>query len=100
MSNFRVGQKVVCVSDDWNADFYEGEHRPIKGNVYTIREISNGRKIPVVLRFEELVNPKLYCGGTSECRYNANKFRPVAERKTDISIFKAMLNPSKQGVPA
>lgn len=32
--------------------------------------------------------------------YKSSRFRPITERKTDISIFKAMLNPSKQEVSA
>lgn len=87
---FHVGQKVVCVDDT----DYPMEHKLgagyarglRKGAVYTIASI---RSTPtnVFLRIAELDN-----NGWSSVR-----FRPAVERKTDISIFKELLNnPHKQ----
>jgi hypothetical protein len=79
---FYVGQKVVCV-DDHDTDLVS------KGGLYVVR----------VVRL-----PYLELSGVRGLGWNdgmmASRFRPVVERKTDISIFKAMLNPSKQGADA
>jgi hypothetical protein len=94
--NFQAGQKVVCVDAGfdnepgrrWLAD------PPIEGQVYTVRRVLlvdsyNGREQGVVL--DEIKN--LPTWGYS---YRATRFRPVVERKTDISIFTRMLTPKKQ----
>jgi hypothetical protein len=87
MCNFHVGQKVVCVdaSDgEWNDIRGGATGYLVEGEVYTVASI---RKEPEVtfLRLEGVFS------GWASIR-----FRPVVERKTDISIFRAMLNPSKQ----
>lgn len=75
---FHVGQKVVCVD--------AGIWRKIANNVvYTIHSINADHGL--WLRLIE-VDP---LGGG----YLSSRFRPVVERKTDISIFTAMLTPSK-----
>jgi hypothetical protein len=83
-----VGQKVVCVdASEWES------MRTIKHNgIYTIASVTRHHnmdavhlaEVPSVLGFP----------------YYAYRFRPVVERKTDISIFTAMLNPSKRRVSA
>lgn len=91
---FHVGQKVVCI-------FHMPENRrradgvyPEKNGVYVIRSIFPdpvyGREL---LRFEELTNP--ICDFGMEAGFDAAKFRPIVERKTDISIFTAMLTGTK-----
>lgn len=74
---FRVGQKVGCVDAG-------GWPQISIGTVYTVHSINND--YGCWLRLKE-VNPEL--GG-----YRASRFRPIVERKTDISCFTAMLNPS------
>lgn len=102
MCNFRVGQKVVC---DAPKGFEQAEHEtcisPKHGEVYTIREIevdADGQW----LRLHEIVNPpETYdVGGYGETAFHGSGFRPVVERKTDISIFKAMLNTTPETVGA
>jgi hypothetical protein len=91
VSNFRVGQKVVCVNDSMSA---YGVTSPLKkGSVYTVSDVMFGTSwrgpdtglilvgVPCVAQFVR--------------GYSASRFRPVVERKTDISIFKAMLNPKQ-----
>lgn len=75
---FRVGQKVVCVDDTYF------EHQITKGAVYQIHSI-NVEYGDVWLRLSE-VNLK--------SGYSRRRFRPLIERKTDISVFKAMLTPA------
>lgn len=93
MTNFHVGQKVAA-TDDLDCEVN-------KGDIFTISSIETGRFIAydgvkqlVSLYFYEK-QPRTGCGG-----FDARFFRPVVARKTDISIFKAMLTPSKEEVRA
>ncbi len=92
---FYVGQKVVCVDD-----------KPIqKSNrmdglsartIYTIRWSGIEHGEPSV-RLMEIVRPVRLCLGdaVSDLPYLARRFRLLAERKTDISIFTRMLDDVK-----
>lgn len=93
MSNFHVGQKVVCVKRDSWKPMYSGESAPVWRGVYTIRNISMGDDGKAYLMFDEIKNPHIYRIPHPEARFRSIHFRPVVTRKTDISIFKAMLNP-------
>lgn len=91
--HFIVGQRVVCIDAD-NTDLLD------KGGVYTINYVGcwparSGLDGAVVLYGVGLVEAE-----ASGLGFDARRFRPVVERKTDISIFKAMLNPSKEQVSA
>lgn len=110
--DWHVGMKVVCV--DGNPGFVghdrsllPGEQFPIEGVVYTIREI--GLLYPasvtrnVLVRLNEIVLPAmryLQVARPYEGAFLASRFRPVQERKTDISVFTAMLNPQSEVVDA
>ena len=94
---FRVGQKVVCVdasiryqNPPWN--------KPIplvKGRVYTIRGSENGGGVLGVYLFETKSNLPPFPDG-SERSFCADRFRPIVERKTDISIFTEMFSPVRK----
>lgn len=90
--NFRVGQKVVCISDDWFC-----QHPivfPIKGRIYTVRGKNlepHNAVSPVGLYLVEIVNTVF---GARENAFDAEGFRPLVEKKTDISIFTHMLSGS------
>lgn len=90
---FYVGQKVVCVE---GGKANEPPPRAVTGAIYTISEVF--RLGPyTMLQFVEM----RYGGEFGWLPgFAAEYFRPITERKTDISIFKAMLNPSKQEVTA
>jgi hypothetical protein len=90
---FRVGQKVVCVDAKGGID-----PKPVEGTIYTIRQTlaSPILGIPSV-RLQELICPTETFTG-QEGFFYALRFRPIVERKTDISIFTKMLTP--QGVDA
>lgn len=114
--NFTVGQKVVVIKRD---DLTEREIKsreaakragvifPEAGKVYTVRNVYsdvfiNG-EVTVGLHLVEIRNDprmKFSTGRVGEIGFNASCFRPLVHRKTDISIFKAMLNPSKEQVSA
>lgn len=96
MTDFHVGQLVVCVDDKPREP--KMAHLiawPVKGLVYTIRgfaETTDG----LGLYIEEIVNTKqpLRGGGFGEPAYYPERFRPV--RKTSIEAFSAMLNTTKE----
>lgn len=101
MSNFRVGQKVVCVSDD--ALESDGVKRLQKGRVYTVRKVQSDYSSPGWLRLGDgpvLWVKEIETRGNGDHPYCASRFRPAVERKTDISIFKAMLEDKKARVRA
>jgi hypothetical protein len=88
---FFVGQKVVCIipTNNWFGT------KPLKvppevekGKVYTVNEVTISRGISC-LGFEGL-----------HCLYRQDGFRPVVDRKTDISIFTAMLKNKKRMIDA
>jgi hypothetical protein len=101
---FRIGQKVVCVDDDPNRDsLMVPRHLLIKNldglrraEIYTIRAMAferahNGSQVLCVW-LKEIVRP-IEGADTEEPGYAVERFRPLVERKTDISIFKKLLAP-------
>lgn len=101
MSNFRVGQKVVCVKDGVWTDqhIYKiyGLRAPLKGEVVTIRDIEIYEHGDKFFRFEEYKNPILeFKDGEAEIHFWSERFRPLVQRATDISIFKEILAGTRQ----
>lgn len=100
---WHIGQRVVCVVAGWKV-FHPQQiagGTPTVGSIYTIR----GFNIPSAewpidgafgLYLEEIVNPKLrHVGGRwAEMSFDEMGFRPVKD--TDISVFRAMLNPAPE----
>lgn len=92
---FRVNQKVVCVEA-----FGGIEPRLVRGRVYTIASVRwvedcNDSFLGVTLA-------ELQTEETDEyyAEFFASRFRPVVDRKTDISTFTKMLNPSLEDMRA
>jgi hypothetical protein len=96
---FRIGMKVVCVNDEWkDANGIEIPgiylvYMPIKNCVYTIRGIVPNLFLDgsAGLTFKEIApitGPNI-SGGEE---YSARCFRPVIERKPDISCFVRILD--------
>lgn len=91
---FRIGQKIVCVDDVFTAADGGGD-LPKRGCVYTVRWIGcrpTDGDTPGVMLYE--IHGGFTPFGIEYC-FAVHRFRPLVERKTDISIFKRMLNPSK-----
>lgn len=86
---FRVGQKVVCVDVKNRNGNWLGL---VKGAIYTISGLGKCRDGSPGVSIEEDSDPTWI--------FFADRFRPIVSRTTDISIFRAMLNPSKQGIDA
>ena len=100
MCSFRIGQKVVCTKAPLKRYLRSGEVAPTRGTIYTVRGIDPPRAPPndfISIWLVEIVNPTLDYGthGMLECTFDARKFRPLVERKTDISIFTKMLDGSR-----
>ena len=95
---FEVGQQVVRIR--CGKPTSHGEKVPAIGGVYTIRNFAKRRDGKIGLRLEEIINkPRFYSDlGYEECAFCPDTFRPV--RKTDISIFTALLvsSPIKEKV--
>ena len=98
MPNFRIGQKVVCV--DVTSPAIRPDARvpwPIVGDIYTVtnRTIDPWSGVPA-LQLSEL--PKLHEDGRP-IWYQAKRFRPAVERKTDISVFQKILDDARTKAP-
>lgn len=94
----KPGVQCVCINDDWGG-FILGEHQvpvrlPMLNEVLTIVGVSRSDN-GVFLWFEEI--PTIQADGpliADGIRWHVSHFRPLIKRKTDISIFTAMLTPA------
>lgn len=104
--HFHVGQKVVCVNDEWPEAVYRGQifppRVPMLNEVLTIVSISPATlSAPWVhLTFQEIEHCQRVGDVSADVGYGSEHFRPVVERKTDISIFTDMLTKTRVGVRA
>lgn len=98
---FRVGMKVVCV--DASSAGIEGaglgapEHLRV-GAVYTIRWVGEcpyepWRYLGPTVRLGEVYRVNEFNPEWNDMPFLARRFRPLIERKTDISILRALLVP-------
>lgn len=98
---FRVGQKVVCVGSPVRVAGL-GDILPMPGEIYTIRDIkaasAKSKLRGLAFRLMEIRNkPRPIAeGGLGESNFSQKYFRPLTERKTDISILKALLVPGSK----
>jgi hypothetical protein len=72
MSNFRIGEKVVCIDGRKELDrgVYYDETFPQEGCVYTVRGLDSG------VLLEEIVNePQEYVEGLKEVSFRSERFR-------------------------
>lgn len=86
---FRVGQEVVCV-DDGNAHLgaiMRGLRSGLVVNrIYSVLSVHPDGDAVIVVE----------CAPPEPCNwFRAELFRPVQKRKTDISVFTALLNTNK-----
>lgn len=93
MTDIKPGDLVVCVDDNW------GEHRnetcPIKGTVYTVRELFCIGGVAGLWLEEIINNPRQYLGSFGEIGFMEKRFRPV--RDDSIDIFRELVaNPPKE----
>lgn len=104
MSSFRIGQKVVCV-DTWPSDLslgYGDEAGPVRGGIYTIRNFDTDLYGQSACRLVEIKNKRRQYTNEKgkrvmwEQSFYTHRFRPLVEKKTDISIFTKMLEPKRE----
>jgi hypothetical protein len=98
MSKFAVGEKIMCVRDDWKNALFglsvreTGERYPVKDGVYTV--IGHDRlllsDLPGIL-IAEFNNDLIWA---------EKNFRPIEPRETDISVFKKLLVSAKDKIDA
>ncbi len=78
---YYIGQKVVCINDTFHYSIADwGDQIPVKGSVYTIRNITKGRhfttgKLGFAFHLVELVNLKTDSG--REVCFSAWRFAPL-----------------------
>jgi len=93
MSNFRVGQKVVCVNSkntpgkSWYGDV------PVVGQTYTIEDVFIGPITGTIsLLLEEIKRSEWEREsiGVDKLGYHAWRFRPVISQADDIALFHAL----------
>lgn len=93
---FAPGQRVVCVDA---SPTYLGRPVPLrKGAVYTIAAIGEEDFYGVLGLY--LVEIAAGSDGKHLDAFRHTRFRPAVERKTDISVFTAMLKPVREPVAA
>ena len=97
---FYVGQKVVCVNANNTPGrvWYEGEAL-VEDAVYTVAHVMLDQDGDLVLDFQELTRSPI-ARAHGMIGYHVRRFRPIVERKTDISIFTDMLTPKTEEVSA
>lgn len=92
---FFVGQKVVCIWGDWDP-MYAGEIAPIKGSVYTIRQIDDEEPEGLYFTLEEIKNPteetEEHCEG--EAIFFQEGFRPL-EYQSIKDLIARVISPDK-----
>ena len=98
--SFYVGQKIVCIDNTLKNGRGEiivgvrGTHRAVGdldglqiGQIYSIRGFGESWETGELGVFlNEIIRP-LEPGGPDEIPYRISRFRPLIERKTDISAF-------------
>jgi hypothetical protein len=91
---FRVGQKVEYIGPAIDGRPL-GQITPVPHEVYTVRDNGMCRDVPAIRVFEIVNSPREWGSGFFELWLNKDWFRPLVERKTDISIFTAMLDKAR-----
>lgn len=89
---FHVGQKVVCVDASNSPGCTWGpRERPVEDAIYTVSEVGISEIGNPAIKLMELPRDQ-----KEWTWFRSNRFRPVVERKTDISVFTKILNDVKK----
>jgi hypothetical protein len=90
----RIGQKVICVVPDrfWTQQVCPSlKVTPRKGEVYTVTGFEDLNGVPCI-HLREIAGLSCECGGINNAPWLIAAFRPVNERKTDISVFTEIMH--------
>jgi hypothetical protein len=105
---FYRGQKVVCIDDStrvsfrprgwrgWFRKFEKVPHNLNKGDTYVITDIYALRCERTGEVFQSFLVDGAWHFGARWMPFPSFQFRPLIERKTDISVFTSMLRPAKR----
>jgi hypothetical protein len=88
MSNFNIGDKVVCVDDKFPPDISKlYDALPVKDVTYVVRDIRLGINLTlegdVSVLLIGLVNPKADSKAGLERGFRADRFRPLEELRNE-----------------
>jgi hypothetical protein len=88
MSNFSIGDKVVCVDDKFPPDIGKLYYAlPVKDTTYVVRDIRLGINLTlegdVSVLLIGLVNPKADSKANLERGFRADRFRPLEELQNE-----------------
>ena len=93
MSNFNIGDKVVCVDDKFPRDISKlYDALPVKDTTYVVRDIRLGINLTlegdVSVLLIGLVNPKADSKANLERGFRADRFRPLEELRNEKTASK------------
>jgi hypothetical protein len=88
--------KVVCVDDRRAANWRQQYIR--RGNVYVIASVGGAEPHDPDKLFSESYVTVTLVGIKKSGHFASLRFRPAVEHKTDISVFKALLNPTPEKI--
>lgn len=94
----RIGQKVCCVGDErvWFAFVCPSlKVYPKKGEVYTVAGFETYAGLPGI-HLREIGGIECACNGLSGVPWLISAFRPLDERRTDISELQSLLAPTSR----
>jgi hypothetical protein len=88
MTNFGIGDKVVCVDDKFPPDISKlYDALPVKDTTYVVRDIRLGINLTlegdVSVLLIGLVNPKADSKANLERGFRADRFRPLEEMQNE-----------------
>ena len=88
MTNFSIGDKVVCVDDKFPPDISKlYDALPVKDSTYVVRDIRLGINLTlegdVSVLLIGLVNPKADSKANLERGFRADRFRPLEELQNE-----------------
>lgn len=97
---FHVGQKVVCVDANSPSfqNFNHSKNLLINREIYTIEWV--GTDLPTGICMVQLCELPTKNQFDSPIYYQAKRFRPLVERKTDISFAHEILRKASKRVDA
>jgi hypothetical protein len=97
MSEFAIGQKIICVCDDWENALglsvkETGERYPVKDSIYTV----TGHDWLLLADRPGVMIAEV----NNDCIWAEQNFRPIEPRMTDISILRKFLVDPKAKIEA
>jgi hypothetical protein len=105
---FHIGQKVICIDATGTGDrLHHGRDLLTEDNVYTIRWLDMyphplTGDLALCMRLDEIYRDNCsceWCQGYPDMPYYTRRFRPLVERKTDISWAQEILRSLNARMP-